>query len=89
MLDEREIAQSDKKEANSTNQSNFMSLKTDCDPMHKREKFAISLRKEKKKSILAAKRQKMTDNMQKNGLLIMSQDMQEQSQREQEIRDEI
>ena len=60
-----------------------MSLKTDLNPLFKREQFAISLRKEKKKSLLAIKRQKMTENMQKNSPLIISQDMQEQILREQ------
>ena len=60
-----------------------MSLKTDFNPLFKREQFAVSLRKERKRTLLAEKRQKLTENMQKNRPLIMSQDMQEQYLREQ------
>ena len=63
MVEEKKIAQSDKDGPNSTFQNSFMVLNAENDPLAKREQFAVSLRKEKKKHILAAKRQNLCANM--------------------------
>ena len=82
MVEQKKIAQSDIDGPNSTSQSKFMVLNTEADPLAKREQFAVSLRKEKKKQILAAKRQRLCANLHntENLQLISQGDQMQQKQ---------